>query len=98
MKKQLLGLVAAGLLLAGCETTGTASATSTTGAGGLKACAMENAVNAVADGSVFTNGVRPTASSISSKCLKQLAMTKMGLEQPTADMVENMLNVLIKKQ
>ena len=86
------------VVLGGCETLGllsktTSSATGTQG--NLHACIMEEAVDKVQDGTVFSAGVSATASTIANSCLKKLALQKAGLNTQATNDATNALQSLM---
>lgn len=76
------------------------SACATNGAGGnmmvkLKTCLTEKGWTAVADGTLYNNGINTTARQISEVCLNELSLQDLGVENQTAQTATTILNALV---
>jgi len=87
MKKIILS-IAAVTMLSACQQTADTSNTS------LNACLTAKAYAAVNDGSAFTTDIKTTAKSISTSCIKELALQKSGLNEEALTATTNLLMAL----
>ena len=76
------------------------SACATNGAGGnlmvkLKTCLTEKGWTAVADGTLYSNGISTTARQISEVCLNELSLQDIGIENQTTQTATTILNALV---
>lgn len=92
MKKILFALVGASLLTAACAANNTTTGTTASKKSRLHACASEEAVNAISNGTAFTNGLTQTAQNITKSCLKKLALEDSGLDQETLNLTSTLLS------
>ncbi len=92
MKKTIFGLLTGTLLLSGCATS--TDGTNLTTMGKMKTCLTEQAMQTLADGSLYTNGVSATAKTISNSCIKSLAMEHLGINTQTTQMATTILSAL----
>ncbi len=92
MRKNIFVLIASTLLLAGCA--GSTDGTNLTTMGKMKTCLTEQGMQALANGSLYTNGVSATAKTISNDCIKSLAMEHLGIQNQTTQMATTILSAL----
>lgn len=86
----VLGLCA---LTAACG-TGATDGTSLTTMGKMKSCLTEQAMQTLTDGSLYTNGIKTTAKTISQSCIKSLAMENLGIDAQTTQMATTILSAM----
>ena len=70
-------------------------AAATTTKGRLNACILEQAKTKVSDGSVLTQGIKATASEISSACIQKLALQSAGLDTQATQNAQSTLQSLM---
>ncbi|MBR5130458.1 MAG: hypothetical protein IKV03_06810 [Alphaproteobacteria bacterium] len=77
------------LLTTACATDGSISVMTK-----LKNCLTEKSWTAVADGTLYNNGINTTAKQISEICLNELSLQDMGIENQTAQTATTILNAM----
>lgn len=90
MKKIILASAIC-LLTSACATNGTGGNVMTK----LKTCLTEKGWAAVADGTLYNNGINTTARQISEVCLNELSLQDLGIENQTAATATTILNALV---
>lgn len=80
--------IAAAAALTACQNTANTSNSQ------LNACLTTKAYAAINDGSAFTTDVKTTAKTISTACIKQLALEKSGLSEEAVTATANLLTAL----
>ena len=92
--KNILFVLCLSMLTAACGTGTSTDGTSLGTVGKMKNCLTEEAMKTLTDGSLYTNGVKATAKTISDTCIERLALESLGIDSQTTQMATTILTTL----
>ena len=94
MKKSVLGVMAAAILLGGCSGNYIEVGTNASAKAKMRACMMDEANAKFRAGTLFAQGISETADELVNTCLKKLALQAAGISEESQSTAETIISNL----